>query len=251
MKKRTKKTLSVALKLFPRVLVGMILCAIMHVSMNVISVAFFSDIVGYQVYEQADEQSDPVMVEEHYYTEGEEIQTKDTLELKDNQMLTDMRVVPDNTQRVMNAISQILMLIVLGIFPYHILWQFGNRDDTNVRYRGQRPDPWRGVKIGSLAIAPFCALWLVMFIANFFGPVGVLMDIYKLSVFAFAPYTNWVLGTADGNAVVEVWRLLLLLPVYLFVPAVSGASYRLGGRRFSLSEFITFKQKNTESEEEI
>ena len=49
MKKRTKKTLSVALKLFPRVLVGMILCAIMHVSMNVISVAFFSDIVGYQL----------------------------------------------------------------------------------------------------------------------------------------------------------------------------------------------------------
>mgnify|MGYP003306890889 FL=1 len=135
------------------------------------------------------------------------------------------------------------MLIVLGIFPYHILWEFGNRDDTNVRYRGQRPDPWRGVKIGLLAISPFFLVWLILFIGNAFGPTGLLLDVFKLSTFAYAPYVNWVLGVADGDAVIAWWRLLLLLPVYLFVPTVSGISYYFGGHHFSLSEFITFKQK--------
>lgn len=250
MKKRTKKTLEIALKLFTRVLVGMILCAIMHVSMNVISTAFFSDIVGYQVFEQAEDET-VSQIEEHYYAEGEEHQTEDSLGLKDNQMLTAIRVVPDSTKNVMNTISQILMLIVLGIFPYHILWEFGNRDDTNVRYRGQRPDPWRGVKIGLIAIAPFAAVWLTLFITNLFGPTGLMMDVFKISAFAFAPYTNWVLGAADGSAVTEWWRLLLLLPIYCFIPVVSGVSYRMGGRRFSLAEFITFKAKKNEDEEEI
>lgn len=250
MKKRTKKTLQIALKLFSRLLMGMILCAIMYVSMNVISTAFFSDIVGYQVFEQAEDES-VSLVEEHYYTEGEEIQTEESLGLKDNQMLTAIRVVPDSTKKIMDVISQILMLIVLGIFPYHILWQFGNRDDTNVRYRGQRAEPWRGVKIGLISLAPFIAVWLVLFISNFFGPAGVMLDVFKLSTFAYAPYTNWVLGAVDGTAIIPWWRLILLLPVYLFVPAVSGISYRLGGRRFSLSEFITFKQKETAEDDTI
>lgn len=249
MKKRTKKTLEVSFKLFTRVLVGMILCCIMHVSMNIIGTAFFSDVVGYQVFERADDES-VSQIEQHYYLEGEEHQTEESLGLKDNQMLTEIRVVPSATKRVLDIVSQILMLIVLGIFTYHILWQFGNRDDTNVRYRGQRPDPWRGVKIGAIAISPFVTLWFIMFIANFFGPVGLLMDAFKLSAFAYAPYTNWVLGTADGSAVVEWWRLLLLLPIYLFVPAVGGVSYRLGGRRFSLFEFITFKSKDVPDGEE-
>ena len=250
MKKRTKKTLEIALKLFSRMLVGMILCAIMYVSMNVISTAFFSDIVGYQVFEQAEDES-VTQIEEHYYSEGEELQTEESLGLKDNQMLTAIRVTPDSTKNVMNTISQILMLIVLGIFPYHILWQFGNRDDTNVRYRGQRPDPYRGIKIGAIATAPFIAVWLALFISNLAGPTGIILDVFKLSTFAYAPYTNWILGAADGSAVIAWWRLLLLLPIYLFVPAVSGISYRLGGRRFSLSEFITFKSKETADDDTI
>lgn len=250
MKKRTKKTISISLKLFVRVLLAMVLCAIMYVSMNVIGTAFFSDVVGYQVFEQAEDES-VSMITEHYYTDGEKELTASDLELKDNQMFTAIRVVSDNTKGVLDVVSQILMLIVLGIFPYHILWEFGNRDDTNVRYRGQRPDPWRGVKIGLLAISPFFLVWLILFVANAFAPTGLLLDAFKLSSFAYAPYVNWVLGAADGDAIIAWWRLILLLPVYLFVPAVSGISYHFGGHHFSLSEFITFKQKKAETEDEI
>lgn len=243
MKKRTKKTLTVSLKLFLRILIAMVLCAILHVSMNVIGTAFFSDVVGYQVFEQAEDES-VSKVEEHYYADGEQELTSADLDLKENQMFTAIRVVSDNTAAVINVISQILMLIVLGIFPYHILWQFGNRDDTNVRYRGQKPDPMRGVRIGVLAMTPFFYVWVGLFLKNCFGPAGVVLDIFKLTTFAFAPYVNWILGAADGSTVIEWWKLLLLLPIYLFVPAVSGISYCIGGRQFSLAEFITFKKSD-------
>ena len=151
MKKRTTKTISIALKLFWRLLVAIVLCAILNVSMNVIGTAFFSDVVGYQIFEK--DANDTVnMIEEHYYAPGENPITPDDLDLNDNQAFSAIRVVGETTKSVLNVISQILMLIVLGIFPYHILWEFGNRDDTNVRYRGQRPDPWRGVRIGLLAM---------------------------------------------------------------------------------------------------
>ena len=251
MKKRTKKTISIALKLFWRLLVAIVLCAILNVSMNVIGTAFFSDVVGYQIFEK--DANDTVnMIEEHYYAPGENPITPDDLDLKDNQAFSAIRVVGETTKSVLNVISQILMLIVLGIFPYHILWEFGNRDDTNVRYRGQRPDPWRGVRIGLLAMIPFAVAWLLLLIAK----LGILppsyVQIYRILAFPFLPYVNWVLGSAQTLTEIAVWRILLVIPTLLFVPAVGGVAYKLGGRQFSLSEFITFKKReNTQEDEEI
>lgn len=251
MKKRTKKTLQVALKLLLRLLVAVILCAILNVSMNVIGTAFFSDVVGYQVFEQ-DENEKVNLIEEHYYEPGEKPVTADDLELKDNQAFSAIRVVGETKKNVLNAISQILMLIIWGIFPYHILWEFGNRDDTNVRYRGQRPDPWRGVRIGALATAPFAIAWVLLVLAKFNVLAPSYIQIYRLISFPFLPYVNWIFGSAQSAVDVAIWRVLLLIPTLMFVPAVAGVAYKLGGRQFSVSEFITFKKNNnSESEEEI
>ena len=148
-----------------------------------------------------------------------------------------------------NVISQILMLIVLGIFPYHILWEFGNRDDTNVRYRGQRPDPWRGIRIGCLAMIPFFVAWLLMLVAKFGFLPPTYVQIYRIMAFPFLPYVNWVLGSAQTLTDVALWRILLIVPTLLYVPAVSGLAYKLGGRQFSFSEFITFKKKLNDDED--
>ena len=162
MNKRTKKTLSVAVKLFIRLLVATVLCAILYVSMNVITTAFLSDVVGYQVYEQNEDGEVSQVGEDYYYKAGEEHATAESLKLKDNQMMTSIRVVPAGKQTAMNVITQVLLLVLFGIFPYHILWAFGNRDDTNTRYRGQRTDSLRGFKVGLLATAPFALVWLLL-----------------------------------------------------------------------------------------
>ena len=251
MNKRAKKTLSIAVKLFWRLLMATVLCAILYVSMNVITTAFFSDVVGYQLYEQNDDGEVFQVGEDYYYKDGEEHVTAESLGVKDNQVLTSIRVVPENKQTTMNWITQILLLILFAIFPYHILWAFGNRDDTNIRYRGQRSDSWRGVKIGLLAVSPFALVWLFLLISKF----GILsepaLQAYRLTAFPYYPYVNWVLGSAKSSADVSWYRLLLLMPTFFYVPVISGVSYRLGGNQFSFAEFITFKKNAEQIDEEI
>ena len=251
MNKRAKKTLSVAIKLFWRLLVATILCAILYVSMNVITTVFFSEVVGHQVFEEQEDGNIVQVGYDYYYQSGEEHATAESLNLNDNQVMTAIRVVPEHTQAVMNVITQILLLILFGIFPYHILWAFGNRDDTNTRYRGQRPDPLRGVKIGLLATAPFAFVWLLLAISKLGVLPEAMLQAYRITAFPFYPYINWLLGAASSSMSIAWWKILLLAPTFLFVPVVSGISYRLGGNRFSFTEFITFKKNDTEDDGEI
>ncbi|MBE6806458.1 MAG: hypothetical protein E7527_00370 [Ruminococcaceae bacterium] len=257
MKKRTKKTISVAISVFTRVLLGIVLCAILNVSMNAIAVGIFGNEVGYRVIEEDKSTGAAKYVPEleYRYKPGETSTVRDKLKLVDNEKIAQVAepiIEPSaTTKTIMDILSQVLMLVVLGIFPYHILWQFGNRDDTNVRYKGQRPDPWRGVKVGALAMIPFAALWIVLVVARFTGWDDFL-SIYSLISFPYINYNTWVLGASTALANVAVWRLFLLLPTLLFVPAVSGIAYRMGGNQFSIAEFITFKKaKETKEEEEI
>lgn len=258
MKKRTKKSISVATKVFTRVILGIVLCAILNVSMSFITVGILGNEVGYRVLEEqkSDGSTRYVPELEYRYKDGETSAVREDLELIDNEEIAQVAEpiieAPATTQTVMNILSQVLMLIVLGIFPYHILWQFGNRDDTNVRYKGQRPDPWRGVKIGTLAMLPFALLWVILVVAKFVG-WNDYFQVYNLTHFPFIHYNSLVLGSFKTLSDVSLWRLFLLLPTLFFVPAVSGVAYRLGGNQFSISEFITFRKKkeNTEKEEEI
>lgn len=250
MKKRTKKTISVATKVFTRVLLGIVLCAILNVSMNTITVGILGNEVGYRVIEQQEDGSAKYLPElEYHYKPGETSSLRLDLDLEKNQLAEPIIEPSATTQTVMGILSQLIMLVVLGIFPYHILWQFGNRDDTNVRYKGQRPDPWRGVKIGCLAMVPFALLWAVLVIAKFTDWNGY-FQVYNLVSFPYIHYNTLVLGTFKTISEVAVWRLLLLLPTLLFVPAVSGIAYRLGGNQFSIAEFLTFKKKKEPAEEE-
>lgn len=249
MKKRTKKSLSVGGKVFVRLLLAIVMCAILYISLSVISTGLLSDNVGYRVYEQA-ENEEVEMIEEHYYTAEEEVLTADDLELKENQLFTAIRVVPEKTEKTVDVIAQILMLFLLSVFPYNVLWQFGSRDDVNVRYRGQKEDRLRGFKIGLVGIAPFALLWLLLFLSKFgLFPAGFI-QIYRLFAFPFLPYVNWLFAGATEIAAIEVWRLLLLIPTLLVVPIVCAVAYRLGGSQFSLMEFITFAKKETKEQED-
>lgn len=248
MKKRTKKTLQVALKVFVRLVLATVLCAILYVSMNVISTAFFSNVVGYQIYEQGEDEV-VTLAEEHYYEAGETIVTANDLDLADNQLFSAIRVVPDGTKSVMDIVSQVLMLILFCVFPYHILWEFGNRDDTNVRYRGQRPDPWRGAKIGLLAMVPTVLSWMVLITSKYISVLQGYLGFYRITAFPYLPYTNWLLGNASTAADVELWRLLLLMPLFLAVPITAAVAYRMGGNQFSIVEFLTFVKKKDATED--
>ena len=248
MKKRTKKTLVVSGKVLLRVILATVLCAIMHLSMMFIATGMFSDVIGYQIHEEQDN-GEIVLVDNHVYAEGEKHLSKSDVE--DNQVLTELREVPPKTLLVFNILSQVMMLVRFAIFPYHILWEFGNRDDTKVRYKGQRPDPLRGFRVGALVTIPYAVLWVLLVLARF----GVLpdgyMQVYRLATMPFFPYVQWM--TSGGNLhEAAVWQLLLLLPMLLYLPIVCGVSYRMGHKQFSIHEHLVFaKKENPNSEEEM
>lgn len=247
MKKRTKRTLAVSGKVLLRLALCTVLCAIIYLSMMFIAVGMFSKVVGYQIHETLDGES-TVLVEEHFYEDGEKHLT--SADVEDNQMLTELRPVPPKTLTVFNVLAQIMMLIVLAIFPYHILWEFGNHDDTKVRYKGQRPDPWRGVRVGAFASIPYAVLWALLWGAKF----GVLsdgyMEIYRLATFPFMPFVKMVLPAATMQET-TVYQILLLLPILLFLPVVCGVSYFMGHRQFSIHEYLVFAKKKGDTDAEI
>ena len=243
MKKRTKKTLAISSKVLLRLLLCTVLCAILYFSMLTIATAMFSDVVGYQVYDTQTEKG-----VSYYFSDG--ATADDKPETTETLIVTDLREVGESTLLVFQIISQIMMLIVLAIFPYHILWEFGNRDDTNVRYKGQRPDPLRGYKIGALASMPYAILWMLLLLTKFgVMPVGF-TEVFRWIMVPFMPYVNWV--TANGNlSHTTVWHLVALLPMLTYVPIVCGVSYRLGHKQFSIREHLVFSKKAEDSQDEI
>ena len=240
MKKRTKKTLSVSGKVFLRLVLATVLCAIVYLSMMTIGIGMdaFSHVVGYQLYEET-EDGEIVCIENHTYKDGEKHLTK--AEIEDNQSLTETRDFLPNVKAVFQIVSQIIMLIILAIFPYHIMWEFGNRDDTNVKYKGQRADPYRGLRVGAFAMVPYLLLWLCLLVAR----LGVLPEgyaqVYRLATIPFMPYVQWVMPSALPNT--TIGQIMLLLPILLYIPVVCAVSYRLGHNQFSIREHLVFAKK--------
>lgn len=232
MKKRTKKTVGVAAKVFVRLLLATVLCVILYISMAVISMAMFKEEVGYMI-------TDANGPQVYYYQDGDVIQTAESLGVEPD-TFTPVWKPAAAPERVMQTISQVLMLILFCVFPYNILWEFGNRDDTNVRYRGQRPEPWRGLKIGLLAMAPYYVSWLVLVVSKFVTALQGFIGIYRLILFPYWYHNIWILGDNVPIADVVLWKLFLLLPAQLLVPITCAIAYRMGGKQFSLTEFLTF-----------
>lgn len=240
MKKRTKKTLSVSGKVFLRLVLATVLCAIVYLSMMTIGIGMdaFSQVVGYQLYEEKDN-GQIVCIETHTYKAGEKHITK--ADIEDNQSLTETRDFLPNVKTVFQIVSQVFMLIILAIFPYHIMWEFGNRDDTNVRYKGQRPDPYRGFRVGAFAMVPYVLLWLcLLFTWLEILPEGY-AQVYRVATIPFMPYVQWVMPNVLSNTTIT--QLLLLLPTLLYIPVVCGISYRLGHKQFSIRERLVFAKK--------
>jgi hypothetical protein len=216
----------------------------MFVSMMAIATVLFSKVVGYHVEDLATGK-----IEYFYFDDG--YSPEDKPESTDDISVKDEMRVPQDTLDVFGVITQVMMLVVLGIFPYNILWDLGNRDDTKVRYKGRRPDPWRGYRIGALAAIPFAALWLLLLLHKLFGimPDGYVETFRWLNI-PFMPYVNWLTSMGDIQNT-AVWQIMLLLPLVLYLPIVCGVSYKLGHKQFSIREHLVFAKKEEKNNEEI
>lgn len=249
MKENTAKTLRMSLSTFGRILLAMLMCGFLYMSMSVIGVGLFGREVGYRIVE-ATESGQAELVEEHFYKPGE--MPPEDKELKDNQRMDKITEIPHGTSVGLDVVTQILMVLLLGVFPYSSMWELGDKDNTAVRYRGKTPEILRGLKIGLLATCPFAVLYVLLVLAKF----GVLPDaflaVYRLSHVPFMPYINLVLGRGAMAAVeISFGQLIALLPTLLVVPVSAWLGYFLGYKQISVKEHLTYaKTKKTTSGKE-
>lgn len=239
MKNTTKHTLKTALKVWGRIVVATVMCAVLYLSMSVLGNGLFGRTVGYRI-AQTDEAGTTKLVEEHYFVDGE---TEDSIpEVGEGQTVMKITEIPRGVRALLDVLTSLMMLFLLGIFPYNLLWELGGKDDTKVRYKGKTPDPLRGLRIGALATIPAALLYIGMWIVKITGKGTLYLAIYRITQIPYLPYINAVLGTAAEPGKLPLGGLVACALPLIFVPVVCAVSYRLGFRKFSIKEHLTYKK---------
>ena len=143
---------------------------------------------------------------------------------------------------LLDVLTTLMMLFLMGVFPYNLLWELGGKDDTKVRYKGKPPDPLRGLRIGILATIPSALLYIGAWIVKMTGKGTLYLAIYRITQIPYLPYINAVLGNNTEPGKLPVGGLLACALTLVFVPVVCAISYRLGFRKFSIKEHLTYKK---------
>ena len=233
MSKKADGNVKLALKTFLRTILSTVLCLFMFFSMSIITQGILGENVGYRLYD-----GEGNLLVEHTYAEGEEELKKE--DLASDQYMEQIRVVPKGVQIGADIVTQLMMLVVVGAFPYGMMWALGDRDSNGVRFHRQTYQPTRGLLIGTLANIPYFILYILLFVAKMGGISPAYLVLYRLLNLPFMPYINIVLTNTIELASISVWQLLALLPVVLVVPAVCGGAYILGYKQISLRERATY-----------
>ena len=230
----------IALSLWGKLIAATFMAAILFLSLSVLFNALFSHKVGYYILER-DESGVTTTVETHYFAEGEDENTEVTL--KENQSLSAIKELSPGMNVTFNLVSQLLMLLLIGIFPYNTLWPIGCKDDNLVTYGHAPYDLLRGLKVGALATIPAALLYLGLVLSV----CGVLpswyFGVYRILNIQYLPYINAVTGVVADPTQIGALAVIALAATLLFVPAISAGAYWLGYKQISLHERLTYESK--------
>ena len=195
---------------------------------------------GYRVYNKnPDGTTNPTVVEEHYYADGEDPAAEVTV--GENQVYVIFRSSPPfAVELTQDIVCQIIMLIILLSFPYAMMWERGSSDRNAVDFGHAAPDPHRGLRIGLLASMPSFVLLIVLAATLLFPAAKAsVLSLFRL---ANAPFYPAFLRLIPKDGTVTVLGLLGCLIILLSVPLCAAAAYRLGYRRRRLSDILLFRK---------
>ncbi len=250
MEKTNKKSnVRLALGVWGRVILAMFMCVILFMSLSILVNGLLSTEIGYYIV-TVDEDGNSTKGEEIYYAPGEAPVTEEDLKLAEGQQIQRITELGEGIKNVTDTIILFFMLSLLAVFPYNILWELGSKDENLVRYKHEKEDLWRGLKIGLLATIPSAVLYLGLVASKFSLLPDAYLAIYRILNIPFLPYIGWVLGTDVFTAgAMNFWQFIGVFATLLFIPAVSCLGYRLGYAQFSIKEHITYtnsdKKKTT------
>ena len=220
-------------KFFGRTILVSLLCFFIVISIMVIAVGFFAVPAGYYVTGTKDGKQENLYT--YYTADGED--TKYALYEEQGYTLekTEIKLVPESTERTSYIISQLFCLAILYSFIYPRFWDRGYRDRNLAQTGNIKGNKLKGLYVGLLTIVPWGILLLALHKVQ-----GLAISLLMIICPIFYPTINLI---TKGNIYFSQLSIPLLLGVVacLFViPLFSWIGYYLGFKDYSIMEKITF-----------
>ncbi len=239
-----KEILSKSLKLYGKCIIGSIMCFILVITLNVIETGVFTDAVGYKVYGVKEGQQEQVELYTHYYEDGDD--TKKQEYIDEGYTLSEITVrsqVKKKTAVIWNTISEIFLIILIGVFVYNDMWTLGFKDNNSVRIGLKEENKFKGLQIGLLTSVPAIIFLTVLAIGKTTFAKNV-----SIAVYAFLNpylYEAIIMLTNGGGYVSElqVWQIAVFYALLLIIPLIACVAYILGYKSILVSEKIIYKNK--------
>lgn len=220
-------------KFFGRTILVSLLCFFIVISIMVITVGFFAVPAGYYVTGTKDGKQENLYT--YYTADGED--TKYALYEEQGYTLekTEIKLVPESSERTSYIISQLFCLAILYSFIYPHFWDRGYRDRNLAQTGNIKGNKLKGLYVGLMTIVPWGILLLALHKVQ-----GLTISLLMFICPIFYPTINLI---TKGNIYFSQLSIPMLLGVVaclFIIPLFSWLGYYLGFKDYSIMEKITF-----------
>lgn len=241
---KMKETLKLGLAAFGKLVLVNFLCAIIVLSISILTSNFMNEEYGYNVYGTLTDESETELLYTHLFEDGEDTKRAE-YEQKGYKEITEEALTRSTKAGdiVFLTISQIFSWATLAAIIYPSFWRQGSKDRNQVHFGHIAEDKLKGFKAGLVAIIP-AAILMVFFMfakyniaANF---PAVWLKFLNSNGYSFI---HLIQNKALLLSEVSIIGLLLIIVTQLIVPVITHIAYTLGYKDIAIAEKLLYKKK--------
>lgn len=237
-----QKNVKTALACWIRYTICAILAFFIYLSVSVITVGSFTDVIGY---EARDSKTGETLYVYHY-EDGEDTKAQEYKDKGIEIATLAIRNELAGTPKFFTVfISQLLALLMVVAFTHKRLWALGDSDANLVNFEHIKANKLRGLYIGLLAIIPNVISWLVVVASK----LGIITDkviyVFRLINYQLFSFINLLFGETTISTGDITWgAIILCLLIFTVLPIICFASYLLGFNRIRISEKLIYRKND-------
>ena len=244
-----------AFKLGTNIIIAAIISIFLAFSLNAISIALFTDVIGYEafVFENPD-MAEPMeeYTYKHYYEDtngdGQNDKVDEKMdEYEDMGYIVETRdlrsKISSGGKATFLFLTELFSMMMVVAFASTASYKQGFKDSNMVRTGHRKKDMLKGLKIGLLGNIPFFVVAARMIAASCGLAVGFKTSWYAFISGHFYSFIVWIVGSAETLGEVGVLQHILLVLIQFIVPAISCVAYILGFKEINLTEKLVYKKE--------
>lgn len=238
-----KDVLKKGLKIYYLLLIANILSFFLVISFNVISVVAFTEEIGYTAYGTMEGSEEQTELYTHYFADGDDTQKQGYEDAGYTVTTASIRSNPSRTINiVMKSVSGVFCLLMVAMLIYGEMWKNGDKDRTQVKYKGMKEKINKGFIVGLIATVPQFLFILVLTVLKSTAAKSFPMLIFAILNTYLYDFIYLIAGDVTLFGDLAFWQILIYLLFLVIVPIVCGVAYILGYKEFSIGEKLVYKK---------